>query len=301
MATKSSLLSNSLFLLPLLNPYVLSADPCGSISGSTISVAANMAAVSLGTDTDGSILCPSSNSSVVGIKPTILNKLDGNRPICRTVADVVYVLDAIGGFDCNDEATREASKYIPLGVYKQFLKPCGFNKKRMGIVRNHPFFELPYTDCKKAPTEHKDNLKKANIDDIMNSTASGEFLANAAEFKLSLNVYLEGLVSSPVRSLVDVIAFNNKFSKLTTEYGQFLFETAQTTEGIDSDVIHSFLNLEKLSRDGFEKLMRENKQDAVVTPGYEFATVLAIGGYLGISVPAGYDIKGVPFAFASED
>ena len=83
----------------------------------------------------------------------------------------------------------------------------------------------------------------------------------------------------------------------TTEYGQFLYKTAHATEGIDSDVIGAFLNLEKLSRDGFEKLMRENKLDAVVTPSYYFTTVLAIGGYPGISVPAGYDSKGVPFAF----
>ncbi|KAL5788814.1 hypothetical protein ACOSP7_005763 [Xanthoceras sorbifolium] len=122
-----------------------------------------------------------------------------------------------------------------------------------------------------------------------NSNASGEFIANAAEFKLSLNAYLKGLVASPVRSLADVIAFNNKFSKLekTKEYGQFLFETAQATEGLS--------NLAKLSRNGLEKLMGENKLDAVVTPRYNFATVLAIGGYPGISVPAGYDSKGVPF------
>ncbi|KAK0580554.1 hypothetical protein LWI29_003404 [Acer saccharum] len=176
----------------------------------------------------------------------------------------------------------------PLGGYKQFLKPCGLNKKRLGKVRNHPFFDIE-SEVSQAFELHiqtvrqegaivVDNLKIANIDDIMNSTASVEFLANAAEFKLSLNAYLKGLVASPVRSLADVIDF--KFSKLekTTEYGQFLFETAQATEGIDSDVIDALLNLEKLSRDGFEKLMRENKLDAVVTPGYDFTTVLAIGG-----------------------
>ncbi|KAK1559944.1 hypothetical protein Q3G72_020298 [Acer saccharum] len=176
----------------------------------------------------------------------------------------------------------------PLGGYEQFLKPCGLNKKRLGIVRNHPFFDIE-SEVSQAFELHihtvrqegaivVDNLKIANIDDIMNSTASVEFLANAAEFKLSLNAYLKGLVASPVRSLADVIDF--KFSKLekTTEYGQFLFETAQATEGIDSDVIDALLNLEKLSRDGFEKLMRENKLDAVVTPGYYFTTVLAIGG-----------------------
>ncbi|XP_052287998.1 probable amidase At4g34880 isoform X3 [Citrus sinensis] len=129
------------------NPYVLSADPCGSSSGSAISVAANMVAVSLGTDTDASILCPSGSNSVVGIKPTVglisrdgvipvSPRLDTVGPISKTVADTVYVLDAIVGFDAKDEATREASKYIPPGGYKQFLKPHGLQGKRLGIVRN---------------------------------------------------------------------------------------------------------------------------------------------------------------------
>lgn len=163
------------------NPYVLSADPCGSSSGSAISVAASMVAVSLGTETDGSILCPSSANSVVGIKPTVgltsragvvpvsprqdtigfvilnltskfciiqnlvlwINQQRSSflRPICRTVADAVYVLDAIAGLDYNDPATRAAAKYIPYGGYKQFLNPYGIKGKRLGIVRN-PFFNF---------------------------------------------------------------------------------------------------------------------------------------------------------------
>ncbi|TXG64811.1 hypothetical protein EZV62_011805 [Acer yangbiense] len=299
------------------NPYVLSADPCGSSSGSAISVAANMAAVTLGTETDGSILCPSSYNSVVGIKPTvgltsrdgvipISPKQDTVGPICRTVADAVYVLDAIVGFDRNDAATREASKYIPHGGYKQFLKPYGLNKKRLGIVRN-PFvvngsvvtkvFEHHIQTMRQRGAVVVDNLKIANIDDILNFSASGELVTLLAEFKVSLNSYLKGLVASPVRSLADVIAFNNKFSKLEKikEYGQILFEAAQVTEGIDSDVKEAYSNLAKLSRNGLEKLMREKKLDAVVTPRSNFATVLAIGGYPGINVPAGYDSNGVPF------
>ncbi|GAB4853202.1 hypothetical protein Ancab_017389 [Ancistrocladus abbreviatus] len=133
------------------NPYNPSADTCGSSSGSAISVAANMVAVSLGTETDGSILCPSSYNSVVGIKPTVGRIEDyfvfelGNcpvkldRPICRTVADAVQVLHAIVGFDEHDaEATKEASKYIPVNGYLQFLKLDGLKGKRLGIVRN-PF------------------------------------------------------------------------------------------------------------------------------------------------------------------
>ncbi|KAK1560179.1 hypothetical protein Q3G72_023257 [Acer saccharum] len=301
------------------NPYVLSADPCGSSSGSAISVAANMAAVSLGTETDGSILCPSSYNSVVGIKPTvgltsrdgvvpITHRQDTIGPICRTVADAVYVLDAIVGVDHNDKATREASKYIPVGGYIQFLKPSGLKGKRLGIVRD-PFFTVIEEPGIIRAFEHHfhtlrqqgavlvDNLKIVSIDAILNPLVSGEGKAMDTDLKLDLNKYLEGLVVSPVRSLADVIEFNNKFAKLemTKEYGQQGFLEAQKTDGINAEVKKALLNLAKLSRNGLEKLMRENKLDAVVTPSYEFRTVLAIGGYPGINVPAGYDSNGVPF------
>ncbi|KAJ4716739.1 Amidase family protein [Melia azedarach] len=130
----------TVFLIRVQNPYVLSANTCGSSSGPAISVAANMAAVSLGTGTDGSILCPSSSNSVEEIKPTVgLTSRDGVIPITPrqhtvgSVADAVYVLDAIVGFDHNDEATAAASKYIPYGGYKQFLKPHGLKGKRLGL------------------------------------------------------------------------------------------------------------------------------------------------------------------------
>ncbi|MBC2899286.1 hypothetical protein CFC21_112137 [Triticum aestivum] len=127
------------------NPYVLSSDPCGSSSGSGVAAAANMAAVTLGTETDGSILCPSSFNSVVGIKPTlgltsragvvpITTRQDSVGPMCRTVSDAVHVLDAIVGYDKLDAAaTRAASKYIPYGGYLQFLKKDGLRGKRIGV------------------------------------------------------------------------------------------------------------------------------------------------------------------------
>ncbi|KAI8023049.1 putative amidase [Camellia lanceoleosa] len=135
------------------NPYVLSADPCGSSNGSTISVAANMVVVSLGSETDGSILCPTSFNGLVGIKPTVglasragvipvSPRQDTIGPICRTVTDAVYILNVTIGFDYYDaQATKEASKYIPRGGYMQFLKVDGLKGKRLGIVRN-PFFNF---------------------------------------------------------------------------------------------------------------------------------------------------------------
>ncbi|KAL9354279.1 hypothetical protein Peur_052249 [Populus x canadensis] len=306
------------------NPYVLSDDPCGSSSGSAISVAANFVAVSLGTETDGSILCPSNANSVVGIKPTvgltsragvipISPRQDTVGPICRTVSDAVIVLDAIVGVDYNDRATQEASKYIPHGGYKQFLKPYGLKGKRLGIVRN-PFlgfaskaesqaFEYHLQTLRQGGSVIVDHLEIANINAILNFTGSGEAIALLAEFKISLNTYLKDLVASPVRTLADVIAFNQKFADLVSiweqekinEFGQDIFLLAQATNGIGKIEKAALINLEKLTREGFQKLMRYYKLDALVTPGAGIAPVVAIGGFPGINVPAGYDDKGVPF------
>ncbi|MBA0642603.1 hypothetical protein Goklo_026959 [Gossypium klotzschianum] len=273
------------------NPYVLSATPCGSSSGSAISVAANLVTVSLGTETDGSILCPSSFNSVVGLKPTVgltsragvipvTPRQDTIGPICRTVSDAVYVLDAIVGFDSNDEATRHESYYIPPGGYKRFLNPYGLKGKRLGIVRN-PFFKiaqglgLGQTFDNHLHTLRRqcaivvDNLQIANIDVILNVTASGEAVAIVAEFKLSLNAYLKELVASSVRSLADIIAFNLKFPDLAKI----------STNGIGAQEKAALANLENLSKTGLEKLMRDYKLDAVVTPRADASSVYAIGGF----------------------
>nr|POF07953.1 putative amidase [Quercus suber] len=235
------------------NPYVLSADPCGSSSGSAISVAANLVAVSLESETDGSITCPSSSNSVVGVKPTIgLTSRAGVIPISTrqdtigTVSDAVYVLDEIVGQDYNDKATIEASKYIPHCGYKQFLKVNGLKAKRLGIARK-PFYNFGNdTFLKKIFAQHLDrlqarkfpclmyypnlvhnfsqnfrqegailvdNLEIANIHAILN-VGTSERTALMIEFKQALNKYLKELVASPVRTLADVIAFNKKFSDL---------------------------------------------------------------------------------------
>ncbi|GLT86108.1 hypothetical protein SLE2022_042700 [Rubroshorea leprosula] len=300
------------------NPYVLAADPLGSSSGSAISVAANLVAVSLGTETNGSILSPASSNSVVGIKPTvgltsragvipISPRQDTIGPICRTVSDAVYVLDAIVGLDDNDEATSKALDYIPSGGYGQFLNPNGLQEKRLGIVR-YPFFEFAKESVLTQTFESHfqtlreqgailvDNLEISNVNDIIFGW-SDEQTALAAEFKLSLNAYLVELVSSPVRSLADVIAYNQKYADLEkiNEYDHDTFLLADATNGIGDNEKAILANLEKLSEDGFEKLMKENKLDALVTPDSCAASVLAIGGFPGISVPAGYDSEGVPF------
>ncbi|XAR59052.1 hypothetical protein NMG60_11014683 [Bertholletia excelsa] len=303
-----------------VNPYVPLGNPCGSSSGSAISVAANMVAVSLGTETDGSILCPADYNSVVGIKPTVgltsragviplSTRLDTVGPICRTVSDAVIVLDAIVGFDPRDsEATEEAAKSIPAGGYKQFLNKDGLEGKRLGVVRN-PFlallnrstgvsiFNQHLNTLRKSGATVVDDLEIANIEVMLDPYQCGEAVVMLAEFKLALNDYLKELVTTPVQSLSDVIAFNinNPDLENTNEYGQEIFLASEMTDGIGEEERKAIEMMENLSRDGIEKLMKENELDAVVTPGWSVASVLAIGGYPAISVPAGYDADGMPF------
>ncbi|KAJ0711782.1 putative amidase signature domain-containing protein [Helianthus annuus] len=303
-----------------VNPYVATLDPCGSSTGSAISVATNMVTVSLGTETDGSILCPSSANSVVGIKPTvgltsragvipISPRQDTVGPMGRNVADAVYVLDAIVGFDKNDAvATRKASKYIPKGGYLKHLNLDGLKGKRLGIMRAYLYFGFANdTETLNKFEKHFDilrqngailieNLEIINFNHII-SMFNGENIALSAEFKLSLNAYLKKLVASPVRSLADVIAFNKKHADLEkiNDYPQDLFLAAEKTNGIGKLEKEALINLAKASKYGFEKLMNDNNLDALVTPYSNGSSVLAIGGYPGISVPAGYDKNGGPY------
>ncbi|MED6111127.1 hypothetical protein PIB30_049635 [Stylosanthes scabra] len=130
---------------------------------------------------------------------------------------------------------------------------------------------------------------------ILDPFQSGETLAMLAEFKSSINEYLQELVYSPVRSLAEIIEFNIKHPDLekTNVYGQDLLIASEMTNGIPP--IEALEMMEQLSENGFEKLMKENELDALVTLGSDVATVLAIGGYPAITVPAGYDSKGMPF------
>ncbi|KAK7400038.1 hypothetical protein VNO78_11237 [Psophocarpus tetragonolobus] len=296
------------------NPYTMD-DPCGSSSGSAISVAANLAALSLGSETDGSILCPSDYNSVVGIKPTvgltsragvvpITPRQDTIGPICRTVSDAALVLETIAGIDINDKATIKASKYVPRGGYAQFLKKDGLRGKRLGVVRifysvfgNDTFkrdtFEMHLKTLRQKGAVLVDNLAIDNLQEIFKDQS--ENIAIAYEFKLSLNAYLRDLVASPVRSLADVIAFNNKHPKLEKlkEYGQDLMLIAQKTKGV-RELREAVLDMARLSHIGFEKLMITNKLDAVVVPLSFFNSILARGGYPAVTVPAGYS-KGAPF------
>ncbi|KAE8767515.1 hypothetical protein D1007_61137 [Hordeum vulgare] len=304
------------------NPYVLSASPCGSSTGPAIAAAASMAAVTLGTETDGSILCPASLNSVVGIKPTvgltsragvvpITPRQDTVGPICRTVTDAVHVLDAIVGYDDLDgAATSASSEYIPHGGYLQFLKTDGLNGKRIGVPNGffsypngtvqHTVYQQHLDTMRKQGANVIENLDIDNLNVILDTLNNGQEIALAAEFKLSLNSYLSDLQYSPVRSLAEIIAFNNAHpvEEKMDEIGQIIFLVAENTTGIGAIEREAINKLNKLSSDGLEKLMREHELDAIVAPNSAASPVLAIGGMPGITVPAGYGEMGVPFGLS---
>ncbi|CAL5377043.1 unnamed protein product [Camellia sinensis] len=199
---------------------------------------------------------------------------------------------------------RHAVKLAPeVGGYKQYLNKDGLKGKRLGVVRN-TFLALLNRSKAVATFEHHlytlrqggativDNLEITNVDVILDPYQSGEVMVMLAEFKLARNDYLKGLITSPVWSLSDVITFNMNNADLEKTK---IFYASKFTNGLGEEERMAIEAMENLSRDGIEKLMKENKLDAMVTPGSGASSVLAIGGYLAISVPAGYDSDGMPF------
>ncbi|KAL1186517.1 hypothetical protein V6Z11_A01G183300, partial [Gossypium hirsutum] len=273
-------------------------------------------------ETHGSILCSADYNSVVGLKPTvgltcragvvpISSRQDTIGPMARTVVDAVHLLNAIVGFDPRDsEATSETAQFIPDGGYKQFLNEDGIIGKRLGVVR-HPFLDTLNRSTVSTFENHLellryttrgasmiDDLNIPNIDIISNSIRSGELMLLQSEFKSSVNEYLKELAISFVRSLADIIDFNQNNPELEKleEYGQQTLIESERTNGIGEKERKAAEYLEKLSWDGFEKKMKDYKLDALMTPDISLAmTVLAIGGYPGISVRAKYQSDGMLF------
>jgi len=203
------------------------------------------------------------------------------------------VLEAIVGYDARDaEATHKASQYIPEGGYRQFLNIDGLRGKRLGILRKD-FFRFPSGSVQEMVfSEHfnimskmgailEDNLEIPSMNVINDAVQSGERALMLAEFKLSLNSYLSELATSPVRSLSDIINFNNKhpIEERLPEFGQDYLIQSEATNGIGPTEERAIARLNKLCKRGLEKVMQDNLLDAIVAPGASAHSLLAIGGY----------------------
>jgi amidase len=289
------------------NPYALDRNPCGSSSGSGAAVAANLCAVAIGTETDGSIVCPSSANGIVGIKPTlgvlptagiipIAHSQDTAGPMARTVTDAAILLGALTGND-----------------YAKSLDPAGLRGARIGVARKKFFGFQEKTDELIEAAIRQMKASGAEIVDPADVPTAGQFDDSEMEvllyeFKSDLNAYLGALgPRAQVRSLKDVIEFNERHrDKEMPYFGQDLMIRAEAKGPLTSKSYLDALKKDhKLSRDeGIDAVMRKYKLDALVAPtagpgwctdlinGDHIAggssTPAAVAGYPNINVPAGY-------------
>ncbi|MFX1389276.1 MAG: amidase [Promethearchaeota archaeon] len=310
-----------------LNPYALNRNPCGSSSGSAVAVAANLCSAAIGTETDGSIICPSQTNSIVGIKPTIglvsrngiipiSHNQDTAGPMARTVQDAAILLNAIVGIDTNDESTVKHHHDIP-SDFTEFLDPDDIDELRIGIARN--FFgknDLVDQIIEKSIEKIK-NLGLEIIDPIemksVNELSEYEFQVLLYDFKNDLNEYLQkyGPINS-LNNIDDIINFNNEHQEEVMRYfGQELFIMATEKGSIESDDYKEVLKqCYRLARDeGIDAVLKQHDIDVIVAPSGGPAWIIdyingdhstggsssaaAVSGYPNITIPAGY-IYGLP-------
>lgn len=311
------------------NPYVLDRNACGSSSGSGAAAAANLAAATIGTETDGSITCPASINGLVGIKPTvglvsrtnvvpISHTQDTAGPMTRSVADTALLLTVMAGSDPADAATKEADQRKR--DYTTALDPNALKGKRIGVLgflkgyhdATDQVFARAVDELKAAGATIVEIKKFKHLDKINEY----ELPVLLFELKADLNKYL---ASTPpavkTRTLADVIAFNNETPAELALFGQDLFVDAEKTPGLaDAKYVSAALNAKRLAgREGIDQMLKQNKLDALVAPsggpawtidlvtGDHFlgaaSTLPAVAGYPHITVPMG-EATGLPLGLS---
>lgn len=294
------------------NPYVLDFDPCGSSSGSAVAPAANLCAAAVGTETDGSIVCPAGNNLVVGLKPSvglvsqqgiipIAHSQDTAGPMGRTVTDAAILLNAMV-----TPFGRVAGSQLP-SDYTAFLQRGALNGARIGIDRRMflpEYFALPELN---AVVEEAIGVMASLGAVIVDPVDTGdpfayfdaEFTVLLYEFKIDIANYLSTLRRTHMRTLADLIAFNLEHCVEEMTYlDQFIFELAEATSGDLNDPIYRAARgtCLRLARDeGIRRVMAEHDLDAVVSPSYAFgSSAPAVSGFPSISVPVGISSPGWP-------
>jgi amidase len=309
------------------NPYALDRNPCGSSSGSGAAASSNFCAVAVGTETDGSIVCPSSSNSLVGIKPTvglvsragiipISHSQDTAGPMARTVADAATLLGVLAGIDARDPATA-ASRGKAQADYTRFLTATSLRGARIGVARKYFGFN---DRVDKLMTDAIDAMKREGatiVDPADIATGSqldaAELQVLLFEFKAGLNKYLTGRGTQPgARTLAELIKFNDdNRAKEMPYFGQELFHQAQEKGDLTTKAYLDARNKNhRLSRAlGIDAVMQKFRLDAFIAPTGGppwttdvvngdhftggFSTLSAVAGYPHITVPAGY-VQGLP-------
>jgi len=308
------------------NPYALDRNTSGSSSGTGAGISANLAAVGIGTETDGSIISPSSCCGLAGIKPTvglisragiipISHSQDTAGPMCRTVLDAAILLSALAGVDPEDSATA-ASAGKTQTDYSQFCDPNGLKGARIGVARKY----FGFSDLVDALVEQAlDVMKKqgATLVDPADIETFGKFddtemTVFMYELKADLTRYLAGLNSTQIHTLKDIIDFNERNrAKEMPWFGQDLFVRSHGKGSLtDKEYLDALTNNQQLTRTkGIDALMAKHNLDAIVAPtgGPAWLTDLvngdhapggssnaaAVAGYPNINVTAG-NIAGLP-------
>jgi len=309
------------------NPYALDRNPCGSSSGSGAGVSANLCAAAIGTETDGSIVCPSSSNGIVGIKPTvglisrsgivpISHSQDSAGPMCRTVRDAAILLGALTGIDPDDSATS-ASAGKGQADYAGFCDPNGLKGARIGVARKY----FGFSEAVDGQMEQAlDVMKKqgATLVDPADLETLGKFdeselLVFMYELKADLNAYLARLgPGAPVHTLKEIIDFNERNRQSEMPYfGQDLFLKAEAKGPLtEKEYLEAVAKNHRLARtEGIDALMDKHQLDAIVAPTGSPAWVTdlvngdhaaggssnaaAVAGYPNINVTAGF-IFGLP-------
>jgi amidase len=309
------------------NPYALDRNPCGSSSGSGAAVSANLTAAAIGTETDGSVVCPANANGIVGIKPTLgLVSRSGIIPIAhsqdtagvmaRSVADAAAVLSAIAGIDSLDGETLKSRGRVEAD-YTKFLDADGLRGARIGVSRNFFGFNQQVDEVMKASIEVLRNLG-AIVVDPANILTAGQFDQSEwdvllYEFKAGINAYLAQLDPKvPYRSLKDLIRFNEENRELEMPwFGQEIFLLAEEKGPLTEKAYRDALakNHRLTRREGIDATLAKHKVDALIAPtgsaawptdlingdhfvgGYSSAS--AVSGYPHVTVPAGI-VAGLP-------
>ena len=309
------------------NPYALDRSPCGSSSGSGAGVSANLCAVAVGSETDGSIVCPSSANGIVGIKPTvglvsragivpIAHSQDTAGPMCRTVADAAALLGALAGVDAEDAATKAPGRKAAAD-YTQFLDRAGLRGARIGVLRKSYDFTESAAGVFSAALDAMKSAGAVLVDPVeiasLGKFDDSELDVLLYEFKHDLNAYLAAAgPSAPVRSLKELIAFNEKYADRELAYfGQDLLEKAQKKGPLtDKAYLDALAKNHLLTRaQGIDAAMDKHRLDALVamTAGPSWlidlvdgdhdtggsSSLAAVAGYPNINVPAGF-VFGLP-------
>jgi amidase len=309
------------------NPYVLDRNPCGSSSGSAVSAAADLATVTIGTETDGSIVCPSGTNDDVGIKPTlglvsragvvpISAQQDTAGPITRNMTDAAAVLSIIQGVDPRDPATSAAAPFVHRD-YLSNLRGDALRGKRIGVWRGggdnadaNAVVAATIATLQRLGATVVDNVDLPGLDTAFND----EFPALLVEFKHDINAYLAATPGSHPADLAGLIAFNQAHADVEMPFfQQEIFELAQATNGDETDptYLQERTAATGSAQGAIDSAMASNHLDAIMAPtngpawvtnlqtGDDFTNFVsasgpaAIAGYPDLTVPAGYDARGV--------